>query len=1383
MQLEKTWLKGWRRNLSALLLAVLVTGNVAAETPLTVCYRNAVSIDRAFWMSDLEELDLTDSIGEEIAIMESKAVVHKVFGEIKGLPEGISVVRLSYTDESGGITGAVLSDGTYEIALKDGNYKATAVLSGYAAEDWEVYDHVEVTGTGGGPIANDVWFYGPEPKYSTEYISELKVGRTWDADYETISEAIAAVSAMKRGVDDYVTLMLCDDEYWEQVVIDTPNIKLAADYGVQPVISWYYGIGYKYYSMDDSGFYNLKHANDKYRKNFASKWGAVVVLGSNAGGFIAEGIQFTNTFNQYVTEAEIADGAEVISSEEYGQSVSSSLEERVSTDLDVSNTANVERAAALACDADRAEFYRCTFLSSQDTLYTGTGKQYYRGCTIIGQTDYIFGNTGSSCVFDNCELQWLGYTGPAGKAGYITAARGSFLFRGCRVTAGINPEYTVTPGYFGRPWGTTADVTFIGTAITAGAVAEDGWYQMNGVAPVDVVFREYGNYRIHAKNPADQSSYFYSGYAKSDTAFRLSRRKAEEFAGSAAVSRYLGWIPVNLPAADLDLSGVEGWNNAEVEKVWKFTYFGPSTSSSVNTVSAPDGIAGEIVMNSCTYYEDGSINKKGGKFVSSDPADGIGLYYTTIDPSSENFYLQADVRIDYLNPTPDGQEGFALLIRDMIGNTGQSASFESNLVSVTATKLPSDAMNGANEVKNMVGVRNYTGITNPSTIDSTALNVYRQGFHADGAKTAVGDVYRVSLEKTGNAYITTQYAIHEDGSTGDELGQHILYIPAKNSAAQAVTSYEELDDPMRVQDGEKAYLGFAAARGMNVTFRNIEFTTSDWRASDWSQPPVAYVEPDYQITSPDTCAEKTYTLVFKTNADGSADFYQGGILVDGDVSITADKEFTKTCTISSSTDFEVVFTPMAGYRPSDHEELSDYGTKTIKKMVTVRKIGSGDTIYVNQNGISANEGTNYEDAVDLQTAIDFAAAGQTILLYPGVYDMGGRSFIAARGRDGSGVSPITVTGDGGYATLDFGKSGNGLTLWGNYWNLSFINITRTRDGSKGMQLSGSYCRLERMNFFNNGNTGLQISGSSDESITRWPSYNTILNCSSFNNADSEMEDADGFAAKLTSGEGNVFDGCIAAYNADDGWDFFAKVATGPIGAATIRNSVAYRNGYIMAAPGSSRAYWEFADVSCDENGSLATDDSAVLLNAGNGNGFKMGGSNMPGNHKLKNSISYENKAKGFDSNSCTNIKIYDSTSYNNESYNVAMYTSDSGATTDYAASGILSFRVGTNVKEQIALRGQPGPAVYGSSNYYWDSGSSTSHNTANTETAVAADWFLNLDTSVEPERNSDGSIAMHGLLLLSEKGQTASGNNAGARGPVWAQEETKTQVYRSKPFT
>ena len=59
--------------------------------------------------------------------------------------------------------------------------------------------------------------------------------------------------------------------------------------------------------------------------------------------------------------------------------------------------------------------------------------------------------------------------------------------------------------------------------------------------------------------------------------------------------------------------------------------------------------------------------------------------------------------------------------------------------------------------------------------------------------------------------------------------------------------------------------------------------------------------------------------------------------------------------------------------------------------------------------------------------------------------------------------------------------------------------------------------------------------------------------------------------KLTCGEGNVFIGCIAAYNADDGWDLFAKSATGPIGKVEIRGCAAYRNGYLMVKPGSTKS--------------------------------------------------------------------------------------------------------------------------------------------------------------------------------------------------------------------
>ena len=42
-----------------------------------------------------------------------------------------------------------------------------------------------------------------------------------------------------------------------------------------------------------------------------------------------------------------------------------------------------------------------------------------------------------------------------------------------------------------------------------------------------------------------------------------------------------------------------------------------------------------------------------------------------------------------------------------------------------------------------------------------------------------------------------------------------------------------------------------------------------------------------------------------------------------------------------------------------------------------------------------------------------------------------------------------------------------------------------------------------------------------------------------------MEDADGFAAKITTGEGNVFDGCIAAYNATTAGTCLPRLPSAP----------------------------------------------------------------------------------------------------------------------------------------------------------------------------------------------------------------------------------------------
>ena len=161
----------------------------------------------------------------------------------------------------------------------------------------------------------------------------------------------------------------------------------------------------------------------------------------------------------------------------------------------------------------------------------------------------------------------------------------------------------------------------------------------------------------------------------------------------------------------------------------------------------------------------------------------------------------------------------------------------------------------------------------------------------------------------------------------------------------------------------------------------------------------------------------------------------------------------------------------------------------------------------------------------------------------------------------------------------------------------------------------------------------------------------------------------------------------------------------------------------------------------------------------------MGGDSMTGYHILYNCVAFDNKSKGIDSNSCPDIQISMSTSFNNEANNVALYT-NTAANTDYSASGILSFRTqNTDNAENIKLVGsQDSTKVYQSTNYFWKSASGESKDAS---TTVTSDWFESVDTGMDytthvyselpVTRNEDGTINMNGLLVLTDKAAEGTG--------------------------
>lgn len=403
-----------------------------------------------------------------------------VLGEKRGKYKKADVtpseVKFTNVDDNYEYTGSA-SDGTYTTALRAGVYQASITADGYSTST-----HITV---GNAAVTRDILLKDTSAK-TVSYSETIYVGD--DKEYKTVQAAVDAAAAMKRENGERVVIKISPGTYCEQVVVNTPNITFESDGGNRnnTKITWYYGIGYKYYSCVNS-VYDPYADYDKYEKgNAVSYWGSAVITQSAATGFRADGITFENSFNKYITSEEIEDGAEPNGL----QSINVARKENTNADT----KAATERAAALVNYADKTEFRNCAFIGSQDTLYTcnNTFDSYYKNCYIEGQTDFIYGN--GDVIFDGCEINFCGYDGTP-SAGYITAnscsakymAEDGYIFRNCYIS--YNSERDVTAGYLGRMWGDSAKVAFINTKLQqSDMIIAEGWQEMGSnpvVKPTD----------------------------------------------------------------------------------------------------------------------------------------------------------------------------------------------------------------------------------------------------------------------------------------------------------------------------------------------------------------------------------------------------------------------------------------------------------------------------------------------------------------------------------------------------------------------------------------------------------------------------------------------------------------------------------------------------------------------------------------------------------------------------------------------------------------------------------------------------------------------------------------------------------------------------------
>ncbi|MBQ9518634.1 MAG: Ig-like domain-containing protein [Firmicutes bacterium] len=385
--------------------------------------------------------------------------------------------------------------------------------------------------------------------------------------YDTITQAVAGLKAGNK-TSGATVVLTAGEIYEEQVIVDVPKVKFYCEDSTNlPTVQWYYGIGQTYYSADSTGYYNEERAYDKTQKGKVDRWGCAVRV--TASGFSAENVIFKNTFNYNVTQAELDDGVTRDASA-YGENTGGIAR----TDLaqDVQTTAATERAAAIALDGSNAAFENCQFLGSQDTIYSG-GNAYFKNCLIAGQTDYMFNNSGTVIV-DDSVLQWKGYSGTP-KAGYITAARGKYIFRNCEITG--SDTLSVTPGYYGRPWGTSADVSFIGCK-TNGLIVDAGWTSMSGVAPDASMFKE-------NSNTTDGTKAFNSALNAADSEIGTDNDPKEDYIYFKET-----WVPFNHVAYKSSESG------STVTATWDFQNGSPESIKDTNIqgVDANGTVASDV---------------------------------------------------------------------------------------------------------------------------------------------------------------------------------------------------------------------------------------------------------------------------------------------------------------------------------------------------------------------------------------------------------------------------------------------------------------------------------------------------------------------------------------------------------------------------------------------------------------------------------------------------------------------------------------------------------------------------------------------------------------------------------------------------------------------
>lgn len=783
---------------------------------------------------------------------------------------------------------------------------------------------------------------------------------------------------------------------------------------------------------------------------------------------------------------------------------------------------------------------------------------------------------------------------------------------------------------------------------------------------------------------------------------------------------------------------MEGVATQEAQRAWQFDTFGVSTRTEKNYAQGDLNRDGKVSV----------ISTDGAGKILAASSDGLAFYYTAI-PVDQNFTLRAKVHVNSWE-NRSYQNGFGVAALDRIGSG--SAEVWNNSVLVGGMRL---AYYYDKATNTQFSEQDPGRLGDKYNMRLGIASLYRSGVTWDGLEAMGGEItfppgftsYTQPLESfavaegkaPGTYNIVANGAELECEDLSGLTADFILEIQRNNTGYFA--SYYTADgqligrhktyDPKALDqlDKDYVYVGFFTSRLMDATFSDVELKTNDPSADPAPEAkPKTLIYPQAIVHSAERANSADYDLIMMANVTGEIHTtVNGGSGPSGRVDTANGRADIHVTLEPGENQIGITFVPDEGQTFADPDlALGSNQAVTLSHTVTYEtRLAGQKTLYVAPAGKPGAAATA-ADPLDIQTALELAQPGQVVVVTEGTYALSG--LVIRKGISGTEQSPIYLVADPAAKTrpvLDFGGTGTGLLLLGDWWYLYGLDVTRAND--EGVTVSGSHNVLDRMEIYGNLATGLQISRSSraDYSIDYWPSHNLILNCTSHHNIDPGYSDADGFGAKLTCGVGNVFDGCVAYRNSDDGWDLYAKAESGPIGKVIVQNCVAYANGYL--------------------------DDGTP---AGDGNGFKMGGESITAYHELRNSVSFHNKNCGVTTNSCPDLQLFNVTVFDNDHLNVNFYTK-LAKNTDFGATGVLSWRTKPTPEswDQFAPTGSQDPAkVVNDTNYLWNVDQSA--NASGVQ--LTADAFASLDFQGFTRR-ADGTVDLGDFLKLTDKAPAGAG--------------------------